>query len=401
MRTINQAFLGMAGLLLSASVAWATAPPNPTSSDGDHNTAGGSGALGLVNSDAHVSFDNTAFGFGAGGGLNNGGDKNTLFGSDAMPQSVSGATSENTAIGYMTLFNNTADFNTAVGTSVLTTNTSGTGNTGVGRAALLSNDTGSFNTAVGYHALNNTNASNNNAVGAHALENNTTGSNNNAQGFNALFNNTSGNSNLAMGAGALKLNQAGSTNVAVGASALFSSTGTGNIAIGTFAGQNLTSGDGNLYLANQGQPTESHTIRIGSGGHTRTFITGITGAAVSNSSTVLINTSTGQLGIPVSSARFKNDIADLADADLKLAQLRPVHFTYKADATRTKHYGLIAEDVAKVYPEMVTHDANGEVVTLDYQALIPLLVKQVQMQQADNARMQAEIAELRARLDSR
>jgi Chaperone of endosialidase len=113
---------------------------------------------------------------------------------------------------------------------------------------------------------------------------------------------------------------------------------------------------------------------------------------------VTIDTTTGQLGIPLSSARYKQDIAPMGSEGV--LNLRPVTFAYREDAQHVKHYGLIAEEVAAVYPELVTHTTTGEVQTVKYQELIPMLVNELQRQRSEFQQalksQQQELAELRA-----
>jgi hypothetical protein len=168
---------------------------------------------------------------------------------------------------------------------------------------------------------------------------NTTGGSNTAVGYAALFNNTVSNANSAIGLGALESNTTGSNNTAVGTSALFgSTTGNNNIAIGSNAGLNLTSGSNNIYLGTSSSANESNTMRLGQG-QNRTFIAGVAGTALSGSQ-VLVS-STGQLGILTSSARYKRDISAMGARSRGLFELRPVTFRYKHDPERTQQYGLI------------------------------------------------------------
>jgi hypothetical protein len=298
-------------LLLTNTPSWGQTPTcahpgcNPTASDANGNTAGGTNALLEVGSFGPVS-SNTAFGDGALG------------------------------------VNKTGNLNTATGSQALSGNLAGGFNTASGANALLSNN-GDSNTASGYDAL--------------VL--NTTGSNNTASGANALYSNTTGNLNTANGFQALESNDAGNNNTAIGAKALKKSLGTKNIAIGFEAGVSLVNGNNNIYIGNQGAGDESQTIRIGTA-QAQTFIAGINTASVSDA-TVMIDTTTGQLGIATSSARYKQDIAPLGTGSDGVLQLRPATFAYKDDARHVKHYGLVAEEVERVFPELVTHTPTGEV----------------------------------------
>ena len=160
-------------------------------------------------------------------------------------------------------------------------------------------------------------------------------------------------------------------NTALGYQALQNSTGNKNIAVGAEAGAALTSGNKNIYLGHPGAASESRTMRLGSV-QTKTFIAGVTTAAVTGTN-VVINAS-GQLGVPLSSARYKRDIETMGARSAGLLKLRPVTFAYTHDGPGVRQYGLIAEEVATVYPELVTHTATGEVQAVRYQELIPMLV---------------------------
>jgi hypothetical protein len=161
----------------------------------------------------------------------------------------------------------------------------------------------------------------------------------------------------------------------------------------------LTTGNNNIFIGNQGAGDESQTIRIGTA-QSSTFIAGIANAAVGNAATVIIDTTTGQLGVPLSSARYKQNIAPMGNRSEKVLDLRPVTFAYKDDARATTHYGLIAEEVATVYPDLVTRTASGEVQTVKYQELIPMLLNELQRQRQEFQQalqsQQRELAELRA-----
>jgi hypothetical protein len=311
-----------------------------------------------------------------------GGAGNTAVGQLTLTANNSGH--DNTAIGAGSLNANLSGiYNTAVGSATLATNSVGSNNTALGKSALSLNTSGDNNTALGSEALVINNGSYNFAGGAFALHNNQGGSNNVSVGALSLQTNTAGNSNVAVGADALYTNNA-DNNVAVGGGALFlNTTGVGNIGIGNGGGQNLTTGNDNIDIGNNGVAAESGTIRIGSSNQSKTFISGIrnvtTGAA--NAVAVLID-SNGQLGTVSSSRRYKFDIADMSDATEGLMRLRPVTFRYlQHGADGPLQYGLIAEEVAEVYPELVAHDKSGAVETVMYQFLTPMLLNEVQKQQ--------------------
>jgi hypothetical protein len=195
---------------------------------------------------------------------------------------------------------------------------------------------------------------------------------------------SSGADNVAIGVSALRSNGTAKDNVAVGRDALTAATADGNIAVGYKAGANLTSGGFNIDIGHPGVAGEAQTTRIGAdpasrNAQQRAFITGIYGVSITGGSTVLINSS-GQLGTIVSSGRFKKDVADMGDSSSHLLDLRPVTFHYKADPTQARQYGLIAEEVAKVYPDLVVRNDKGEIDSVQYHELAPMLLNELQKQ---------------------
>jgi len=138
-------------------------------------------------------------------------------------------------------------------------------------------------------------------------------------------------------------------------------------------------------------------MRLGQAqGQTRTFIAGIYGVPVSGRQ-VFIN-SDGQLGTLPSSARYKRDIQDMREGSQGVYQLRPVTFRYKQDPQGQRQYGLIAEEVAKVYPELVAKGADGKIESVQYHELVPMPLNEVQHQQRKLEAQAQEIAELKTRL---
>ena len=317
------------------------------------------------------------------GNLTMTGDFNTATGASAFASNTSGG--DNTADGEGALgFNTTGADNTAVGVSALASNTTGPDNTAVGGDALFANTSGNLNTAVGADALvQNTTGGSNTGIGFGALAGNITGVNNTATGLQALTNNTA-DDNTATGTTALNNNTTGGQNTAVGAFALESNTtGNANIAIGDSAGVNLTTGSQNIDIGNQGVAAEGTTIRIGSEGvQTAAFVAGIRGATTGNNNAVaVVIDSNGQLGTISSSRRYKEDIRDMAGASDRLLRLRPVTFRYKkpfADGEKPIQYGLIAEEVAEIFPDLVAYGQDKRPETVKYQTLSSLLLNEVQ-----------------------
>jgi hypothetical protein len=134
-------------------------------------------------------------------------------------------------------------------------------------------------------------------------------------------------------------------------------------------------------------------MRLGSN-QTQTYLAGISGVPVSGS--VVLISNTGQLGIQASSSRYKRDIQPMGGHSRGLFQLRPVIFRYKHDAQAERQYGLIAEEVAKVYPELVTRDATGEIESVRYHELTPMLLNELQHHQRQLAAQAQELATLKA-----
>ena len=303
---------------------------------------------------------------------------NTFLGEDAL---LNHSGVSNTAVGWSALKNNAnISWNTAIGSAALMSNTSGYDNTATGVAALETNISGHSNTANGRDALAfNTEGIDNTATGAEALVFNETGNFNVANGMWALGGNTTGSRNTATGYSALISNTTGDHNTAGGFSALSSNTtGTYNIALGSQAGSHLTTGDRNIDIGNPGVAGESNTIRIGrTQDQTATFIAGISGATVPTGVAVIINAD-GHLGTSTSSARFKDAIQPMDMASEAILALKPVTFRYKheLDPAGTPQFGLVAEDVEKVNPDLVARDDQGKVYTVRYEAVNAMLLNE-------------------------
>jgi hypothetical protein len=177
-------------------------------------------------------------------------------------------------------------------------------------------------------------------------------------------------------------------------------TGSNNIAVGAEAGINLTSGNNNIDIGNPGVAGESRTIRIGTRQtHRATFIAGISGATVPSGVGVIVG-SNGQLGTVVSSARFKKAIQPMDKASEAILALKPVTFCYKheLDPDSIAQFGLIAEQVEKVNPDLVARDEEGKPYSVRYEAVNAMLLneflkehREVQEQKATIAKQQKQI----------
>jgi hypothetical protein len=311
------------------------------------------------------------------------------------------AGTQNTANGAFALFSNTTgNYNTASGGVAMFGNTVGTFNSAFGQGALYSNTIGNFNTAVGAGALfSNTTGIENTATGFQSLPANTTGSYNTANSYQALFGNTTGAANTATGFQALLGNTAGNNNTATGFQALLSNTaGDNNIALGSAAGLNLTTGSNNIDIGNAGVVAEANTIRIGET-QTACFIAGINGATASGGAAVFIDAN-GQLGTMTSSARFKDDIEPMDKASVSILALKPVTFRYKKeiDAKGIPQFGLVAEEVEKVNPDLVVHGTDGKTYTVRYEAVNVMLLNEFLKEHRNVQEQQKEIEALRTEL---
>jgi hypothetical protein len=311
---------------------------------------------------------------------------NTALGFQALFSDTTG--SSNTATGLRALFSNVGGANnTATGVFALGGNTSGFNNTAVGWSALRVNSTGAHNTAVGVNALFNNNQNFQTAVGRDALFANTSGLENVAIGYRALAANTTNGFSVAVGYQALAA-AVGGQNTAVGDNALANvTTGARNTAIGDLAGQGLGTGSNNVYIgAFVGAPAvnESNTTRIKNIGTTPL-----------NTGMFVEVDASGKLGFVTSSRRHKHDIEPMADASEALYALKPVTFRYNGDIdpAHAKMFGLIAEEVAEVNPNLAVRDAKGEVVAIRSDSINAMLLNEFLKEHWKVEELQATVAQ--------
>jgi trimeric autotransporter adhesin len=341
--------------------------------------------------------------------LANTADQNTATGAGALLSNTTGTF--NTATGAFALFSNTTgNDNAASGETALFSNSSGGGNTAMGRGALYGNTTANGNTAFGSFTLyGNTTGIFNTAVGASALPTNTTGNDNTAVGLNALFGNngdantvvgraamsgnTSGGANAVLGWFALAGNTTRNGNTAVGDSALVgNTTGSNNVALGIGAGLAQTDGNWNVYIgeAVAGIAGEFGTTRIRNIGST----------PIGGGVTVVVDGTGGigdqKLGYLSSSRRYKEDIKPIVKTSKTLFDLKPVSFRAKGDPARVRHYGLIAEDVAKINPDLAVYNPQGQPETVRYDAVNTMLLNEFLKEHKKVEEQQATIAELKS-----
>jgi hypothetical protein len=283
--------------------------------------------------------------------------------------------------------------NTAEGQGALLNLTSGTFNTAVGLFSLKSNTQGQFNTAVGAATLFTNTADKNTATGAGTLLSNTIGIENTANGSFALLNNSTGTENAAFGANALINSTTGGGNTAVGFNALpNNTTGITNTAVGFNAGFGITTADNVIVIGtNVAGQNVDHSCFIGE----------IFGATSSNGTQVFSN-SDGRLGTITSSQRFKQTIEPMDKASEALYLLKPVRFRYKKqiDPTGSSQFGLVAEDVEKVNPDLVVLDKEGKPYSVRYDQVNAMLLNEFLKEHRKVERLQATIAELKSTLAS-
>jgi len=331
------------------------------------------------------------------------GTDNTAIGFDALYSNTSG--DSNTAIGSQALVSNTTGIrNTATGFAALNSNTTGERNTATGRGALALNTTGNFNTADGHNALFfNSTGIRNTATGTFAMVFNTIGNDNTAAGYAALSNNTTGNSNTASGYWALLLNTTGNNNIAQGYNSLLNNTtGSGNIALGYFAGSNLTTGDNNIDIGNEGVADESNTIRIGTvGTHTATYIAGVMGKTTPRGVPLFINAN-GQLGTVQSSARFKYQIKPMDKLSEAILSLQPVTFHYKKDLDPegVPQFGLVAEQVEKVNPDLVVRDKEGKPYSVRHDQVNAMLLNEFLKEHRKVQKLEVVVAQQQKQIEA-
>jgi hypothetical protein len=399
--------------------------PSPDGGYPGANTAEGDNALFSLTS----GINNTAVGANA---LhdNTTGNYNVAVGSGALASNTTG--DFNMAIGTQALTNNNASFNLAIGFRVGFMNTTGRHLTGIGAAALRNNTTGSFNTAIGADALReNTTSSYNTAMGADALSVNTTGSGNTGIGNAALAGNTGGSHNTAVGEATLVSNGGGSNNTAIGSRALLENglegVGNGNTAMGSDAllrlgdspygpgyghnntalglqaGSYLMRGSGNVYIG------ESMFGDSSGDESNHTYIRNINTTSLSygGAATVTVDLTTGLLGHLTSSRRYKKNIKPMDKASEALYQLKPVIFRYKKELapTQSPAFGLIAEDVAEVNPNLVARNLEGQPESIHYEMVGAMLLneflkehRKVQELETAAAQQAKEMQDLRAAL---
>ncbi len=341
--------------------------------------------------------------------------QNTAIGLLALAGDPDGMTgSYNVGVGAFSLLRNTSGSNNvAIGNATMIENTTGFTNVAIGSGSLYGNTTGYLNVAIGSRSLaRNVSGKRNVAVGSSALygigvNEGVTGSDNVAVGYGALVAETSGYANVALGSAAMWSGDTGVRNTGLGTRALFSATsGKRNVAVGYAAGHDVTTGSDNIIIGggNRGAADDNGVIRIGSAKYQhRAFIAGVHGIQPSQKGAVpVMIDANGQLGTLNSSRRFKQDIAPMGeDVIQRLLQLRPVTYHYTQahdDGSQPLEYGLIAEEVATVFPDLVVTDSDGQPLTVRYHLLASMLLDALQREHQSNAAQAARLDALESQV---
>ena len=389
---------------------------------GNFNTAIGAGALLTTTADENTAtgaatlFSNTTgeanVADGAFALLNNTtGSDNTASGAEALLTNKTGR--GNTAAGAQALFsndgdptNNEASFNSAFGNNALSSNTTGYANSAFGSGALDLNNSGSFNTACGFLALGGSFAlgdgaiptgNENTAIGAFSLSGNIQGFQNTAVGYEALLNNTNGSDNTAVGPEALSLNAAGSFNTALGHQALVNNnTGSGNVGVGENAGVNVTTASNVICIGTIGGENIDNTCYIANIYSNAQPVNGTDPDYV----TIASNGKLGRSNLNGSSRRFKHDIHPMDKASEVVFALKPVRFRYNKeyDTSQRLSFGLIAEEVAEVAPDLVGRNKRGEPDSVRYEQINAMLLNEFLKAHRTMGAQQEQIEALTAEL---
>jgi hypothetical protein len=247
------------------------------------------------------------------------------------------------------------------------------------------------------------NANSNTAEGTQALFSNTTGMANTAIGVGALYKNTTGVSNTATGMAALSSNTTGFSNTAIGARALFLATGDCNVALGDSAGQFLTTGDNNIDIGYNvlGVKGESNTIRIGNTDIIATYLSGISGQTVVGGAAVFVD-SNGKLGTMTASTRFSDEIKPMDKASEAILTLKPVTFRYKQeiDSKGIRQFGLIAEEVEKVNPDLIVRDKEGKPYSVRYDQVNAMLLNEFLKEHGKVEKLEATITRQQKQIEA-
>ncbi len=222
------------------------------------------------------------------------------------------------------------------------------------------------------------NASDNITIGSSAGNGTLSGDANVSLGNITLSALTDGSFNTAVGQASLATVSSGVSNTAVGYSSLFQlDTGSSNVAIGHNAGSSYTTSESSNIIIGasiNGTAGESNITRIGSG-QSACYVSGIDGVTVTG--TAVLVASDDQLGVAVSSRKYKDNIKDMADKSSLILNLRPVTFTLKDNKDQSIQFGLIAEEVAEIMPEIVINDKNNDPQTVKYHELPALLLNEL------------------------
>ena len=325
------------------------------------------------------------------------GDSGSATGStiNLLATSNAGSSVSFSASGSTVNLNVTNATNTLIGLLTGNSSLSGINNTAIGSGCLSALTSGSRNSMMGFGTGGVlTTGTSNVGIGDSTFASAIGASNCTGVGAGTLSSVTSGNYNTAVGYGSSHTITTGTNNTSIGGQSSCSSTGTQNISIGYFAGNNYNSAESsNIAIGNIGVLNESNVIRIGTSGsgtgqQNACYIAGIDGVSITGSA--VLCSSSGQLGDVVSALRFKEDIQDLSQTD-DLLKLRPVSFKYKTEKEKNLHYGFVAEEVEKVFPSLVLYDKEKQPYSVAYHEMAPLLLMEIQ-------KLRKEIDDLKKRV---
>lgn len=389
---------------------------------GNFNTATGAGALVATTADENTAtgaaalFSNTTGEANVADGAfalfnNTDGSDNTADGIEALFTNKIGR--GNTATGAQALFSNDGDptnnegsYNSAFGSDALLSNTTGYANSAFGSGALDLNNSGSFNTACGFLALGGSFArgdgaiatgDDNTALGAFALSSNIEGFQNTAVGDEALLNNSDGENNTAVGLAALANNTGGFANTAVGSDALGNnSTGSGNTGVGNQAGSSVTTASNVICIGGIGGENIDNSCYIANIYSNIQPVIGTDPDYV----TIASNGRLGRSNLNGSSRRFKHDIQPMDKASEIILALKPVSFRYNKqyDAKQRISFGLIAEDVAQVAPDLVGRNKKGEPESVRYEQINAMLLNEFLKEHQRVEKLEAALEAVNERL---
>ena len=303
------------------------------------------------------------------------GSYNTASGYNSLFANTKGA--NNTASGYESLrYNTKGDSNTALGFKSLRYNTTGSNNTASGWRSLYANTTGSYNTTSGYESLNaNTSGGNNTASGYGSLISNTTGSYNTASGHQSLYNNNTGDNNTALGFNAMASTSDATNQTMIG----YNASGVTD--------NSVVLGNSDVTAVYMGEDSGATVYAAGLRTASNAVLT-LSGDDATFADDLIVS---GDVVVS-SDARLKLNIVSLGSTLSRLLLIDGK--SYKMKKNGKQKIGVLAQDIEKVFPELVSVDEN-EMLAVNYQGLVPVLINALKEQDIKMSQQQSEIDELK------